>query len=80
MADYSRYPTRRVEFPNAGARRSHDYDVRTEAAAREALARVQSVGTVVEKEAVREAVKRYQPQLGKYRSARDLYPNSNMKD
>lgn len=59
-----------------------DYDIRTEAGAREALARVSVCGTERQKNAVRAAVAHFYPNIGKAggKSLRDLYANSNMKD
>jgi len=76
-------PFNRTEFPRDGNRyQVKDYDCRSEDGCREALARSASTGTTAEKAAVRAAVAKHFPDLlsGKVKTARDLFPNSNMKD
>lgn len=72
-------PFHRTEFPDQGARLdTRDFDVRSEAGAREALARVNRLGTPDEKTAVREAVAKFWPNIGRGTDPRDRFPNSNM--
>ncbi|MFM8536223.1 MAG: hypothetical protein ACKOEC_22035, partial [Acidimicrobiia bacterium] len=75
-------PYARVPLPDEGVTQLNpkDYAVRTENSAREALARVAVSGTAKQKETVRAAVGRFWPDIGKGKTLRDLYPNSNMKD
>lgn len=71
----------RTQLPATGGEaryQTRDYDVRTEEGAREALARVASRGTQIEKTAVRAAVAKYWPNIGKGGKPEDLFPNSNM--
>jgi len=79
MADAPAY--NRTEFPGQGARLdTRDFDVRSEDGAREALARVNVLGTLAEKTAVRAAVAKFWPDIFKKDgTARSHFPNSNMK-
>ncbi len=69
----------RVELSPPGARyQVPEYDARTEAGAREALAVAAARGTREEREAVSAAVKRFWPDIFKDGTARSHFPNSNM--
>ncbi len=73
-------PFNRTEFPGQGARLDRrDFDVRSEAGARSALEQVNRLGTLAERAAVNDAVKRFWPRVFKDGTARSHFPNSNMK-